>query len=56
MGKYVMERLFKVFNIAGMAFIFVGETVRKLSQAVIREHQIEPPPKGAFHIYLYIEN
>ena len=23
---------------------------------VIREHQIEPPPKGAFHIYLYIEN
>ena len=24
MGKYVMERLFKVFNIAGMAFIFVG--------------------------------
>ena len=24
MGKYVMEILFKVFNIAGMAFIFVG--------------------------------
>lgn len=23
-GKYVMEGLFKVFNIAGMAFIFVG--------------------------------
>lgn len=28
MGKYVMERLFKVFNIAGMAFIFVGGAYR----------------------------
>ena len=37
-------------------YSYNGETVRKLSQAVIREHQIEPPPKGAFHIYLYIEN
>ena len=27
-GKYVMEGLFKVFNIAGMAFIFVGGTYR----------------------------
>ena len=30
------------------------ETVRKLSQTVIRKHQIESPPKGAFHIDIFV--
>lgn len=35
MGKYVMERLFKVFNIAGMAFIFVGGGIPDIYPAKI---------------------
>ena len=32
----------------------LGETVRKISQTVIRKHQIESPSKGAFHIDIFV--
>lgn len=40
----------KIENFAKITDFFLGQTVRKLSQAVIRKHKIESPPKGMFHI------